>query len=148
MKITYNVTGKERKSLAAAIGQELDTPTKYLGMPSAAYEVGAYRIDKAGTVTGPANRDLVADLQGLHSFTPITEEYESIPDIDQHHPGQYANPAVPPTAAMLRQADAWMEGQPAYEDLRLTEREELGLGRERREEWQGENGMQAGDAPG
>mgnify|MGYP000867935200 CR=1 FL=1 len=147
MKITYAKTGTERKSLVAAISQELNTPAKYLGMPTTAFEVGGYRVDKVGTVTGPDNRDLVADLQGLHSFTPVTEEYDGAPDIDQHHPGQYADPSVPPVEAMLRQADAWMEGQPAYEDLRLTEHEELGLGRERREDWQGENGMRAGDNP-
>jgi len=145
MKIAYNVTGAERKSLVAAIGQELNAPVKYLGMPTAAYEVGNFHIDKTGIVTGPDNRDLVADLCGLHDFRAVSEEYDDYPDIDQHHPGRYADPNVPPTEAMLKHADAWMEGQPEYEDLNLTEREELGLGRERREDWQGENGMQPSD---
>ena len=145
MKIAYAKTGTERKSLVAAISQELNEPVSYLGMPTAAYEVGGFHIDKTGTVMGPDNRDLVADLQGLHGFIPVTEEYDAVSDIDQHHPGQYADPSVPPVEAMLRQADAWMEGQPDFVDLRLTEREELGLGRERREDWQGENGMQADD---
>lgn len=121
MKINYNVTGAQRKSLVGAISQELNTPTRYLGMPTAAYEVGEYTIDKTGTVTGPDNRELVADLQGLHSFVPISEEYDT------------PLPEMPET--------------PAFEDLRMTEREELGLGRERREDYQGENGMQASDVP-
>ena len=36
---------------------------------------------------------------------------------------------------------------PAFEDLRMDEREELGLGCTLRENWQGENGMQASDVP-
>lgn len=153
MRIHYNVTGAERKSLVNAISQELNAPIKYLGMPTAAYEVGnpsragVYHIDKTGTVTGPDNRELVADLCGLHDFKAVSEEYDEYPDIDQHHPGRYADPNVPPTESMLKHAEAWMEGQPEYEDLNLTEREELGLGRERREDWQGENGMQPSDVP-
>ena len=147
MKICYNVTGAERKSLVAAISQELNAPVKYLGMPTAAYEIGNFHIDKTGTVTGPDNRDLIADLCGLHDFKAVSEEFDECPDIDQHHPGRYADPNVPPTEAMLKHVEAWMEGQPEFEDLKLIEREELGLGRERREDWQGENGMQPSDVP-
>lgn len=147
MKVCYNLTGAERKSLVAAISQDLNAPVKYLGMPTAAYEVGSFLIDKTGTVTGPDNRDLVADLCGLHDFKAVSEEYDEYPDIDQHHPARYADPNVPPTEAMLKHAEAWMEGQSEYEDLNLTEREELELGRERREDWQGENGMQPSDIP-
>lgn len=53
MKLSYNVTGAERKSLVAAISEELNAPTKYLGAPTFAYEIGDYHIDKAGTLTGP-----------------------------------------------------------------------------------------------
>ena len=147
MRIHYNITGASRKTLVTAISEELNAPMKYLGAPSFAYEVGGYHIDKAGTITGTDNRDLIADLQGLHSFVAVTEEYDAHPDIDQHNPGRYADLDVPPTEAMMKQADAWMEGQPAYEELHMTEREELGLGREHREDCQGENGMQASDTP-
>lgn len=147
MKIAYNITGAERKSLVAAISQEVNEQVNYLGMPTAAYQVGSYHIDKAGTVTGPDNRELIADICGLHDFRAEREEYEDHIDIDQHHPGRYADPNVTPTEAMLRHAEAWMEGQPEYEDLKLTEHEELGLGRERREDWQGENGMHPSDVP-
>ena len=147
MTISYNIVGAERKTLVAAISQELITPVKYLGMPTAAYEVGGYHIDKTGTVVGPDNRELVADLCGLHDFRAESKEYDDHPDVDQHHPGRYADPNVPPTEAMLKHAEAWMEGQPEYENLKLTEREELGLGHERREDWQGENGMQPSDVP-
>lgn len=58
MKLSYNVTGSQRKSLVAAISQELNAPTKYLGAPTFAYEIGGYQIDKTGTLTGEDNLDL------------------------------------------------------------------------------------------
>lgn len=39
------------------------------------------------------------------------------------------------------------DAEPRFEDLRMTEEEELGLGRQRREDPQGENGMQSSDVP-
>ena len=36
---------------------------------------------------------------------------------------------------------------PSFEDLRMSEGEELGLGKKRREDFQGENGMRADDCP-
>ena len=120
MKINYNVTGAERKSLVAAVSQELNATAKYLGMPSAAYEVGGYTVTKTGELIGEDNRELVADLCGLHSFRAVSEEYDT----------------------PLSEA----EETPAFESLELTEREELGLGRERRDH-PGEDGMQPSDVP-
>ena len=158
MELKYNVTGSERKSLVGAISTVLDAPTNYLGAPTFAYEVGGYHIDKNGTVTGPDNLDLEDALhqQGFDAEERKYDEpdtYESglggmgaldeFPDVDQHHPGQYVNPAAPITEAMQRQLDE----VPTYEELRMDGREELGLGRTRRENIQGENGMQASDVP-
>lgn len=58
MKLSYNVTGAERKALVVAISQVLNAQAKYLGAPTFAYEVGGYHIGKNGTVTGPDNLDL------------------------------------------------------------------------------------------
>lgn len=77
MQIDYNVTGEKRKSLVEAISQELNAPTKYLGAPTFAYEVGGYHIDKNGILRGTDNPGLVADLHGLHDFKAITEEYDT-----------------------------------------------------------------------
>jgi hypothetical protein len=77
MKINYNVTGPKRKSLVGAISMELNAPTIYLGAPTFAYEVGGYHIDKNGMLEGEDNPGLVADLQGLHDFKAITEEYDT-----------------------------------------------------------------------
>lgn len=110
MKIDYNITGDRRKSLAGAISSALNAPTKYLGMPSAAYRIEEYTLSKTGELTGPDDRDLVAALRATHGFEPGSEEYDGAePDIDPHHPGQYADPAETPTAEMLKQAEGWME---------------------------------------
>jgi hypothetical protein len=51
MELHFNVTGDSRKAMVKAIEKELGCKAKYLGMPSAAYEVGAYRVERDGTLT-------------------------------------------------------------------------------------------------
>lgn len=51
MKIEFNVTGSERKALVTSMGEILGIKPKYLGMPSAAYEVGDFMIDRNGIVS-------------------------------------------------------------------------------------------------
>jgi len=75
MKLNYNVTGAPRKSLVAAVSQHLNTPAKYLGMPSAAYEVGGYTITKTGELIGPDNLDLEDALQ-QQGFNAEEREYD------------------------------------------------------------------------
>jgi hypothetical protein len=78
MNIRYNITGNERKSLVEAARRLLDTTTKYCGAPSFAYEVGSdYRVAREGTLTGPDNCELVADLESLHSFKAVEETYDA-----------------------------------------------------------------------
>ena len=50
MKIEFNRTGAERKALVQAVGEILGAKPRYLGMPTAAYEVGCFHIDRNGTV--------------------------------------------------------------------------------------------------
>lgn len=50
MVINYNVTGAERKRLVAALSNLIGVKSKYLGMPSMAYEVGDFTIDKNGNL--------------------------------------------------------------------------------------------------
>ena len=51
MKINYNVTGNERKRLVKLISKITEAPSKYLGVPSCAYQVGPYHIGKNGELT-------------------------------------------------------------------------------------------------
>ena len=58
MVIKYNVTGAERKRLVAALSNLMGVKAKYLGMPSMAYEVSDFLIDKNGNLelSDKANR--------------------------------------------------------------------------------------------
>ena len=52
-----------RKTLVKAIAEILGTPAKYLGMPSAAYQIGPdYHLAKDGTLTGPDSLNLMVGL--------------------------------------------------------------------------------------
>lgn|GEM_PF-2891590 len=117
MKVNYNVSGAELDSLVAAISEELNAPINHIGKKS--YEVGGYNIDKSGMVTGVDNWELIADLSGLHSFKAISVKYDTLQETEE---------------------------PPPFESLRLSEREELGLGRERHDH-PGEDGMLASDVP-
>ena len=57
MQIKYNVTGDRRKALVAVMRDVLQDATRYLGAPSFAFQVGAYAVDKNGTVTCPDGAD-------------------------------------------------------------------------------------------
>lgn len=50
MRIEFNRTGAERKTLVTAIGEILNVRLRYLGMPTAAYEADGVTIDRNGTV--------------------------------------------------------------------------------------------------
>lgn len=67
MEVKFNVVGKERKELVKAIESIIGEKSKYLGMPSVAYEVGAFVVDKEGTVKSEddfALERLVHNLMG------------------------------------------------------------------------------------
>ncbi len=71
MRIEFNRTGAERKALVQAMGDVLGAEPKYLGMPTAAYEVGNFRIDKNGAVecddaaVGEQVENLLEHLAGM-----------------------------------------------------------------------------------
>lgn len=75
MEVKFNVVGKERKALVTAISEILEIKPKYLGMPSAAYEVGNFIVNKDGTVRSEddfALERLVHNLMG-DGFKPEEE---------------------------------------------------------------------------
>ena len=57
MQIKYNVTGDSRKAMVAVMRDVLQDTTRYLGAPSFAFQVGAYTVDKNGTVNCPDGTD-------------------------------------------------------------------------------------------
>jgi hypothetical protein len=86
MKVSYNVTGSERKRLVSAISKITDTKVKYLGMPSMAYEIDDITIDKDGTLSceDDAKTERIAHNLIADGFTTeITEPEENYqPKID------------------------------------------------------------------
>lgn len=50
MQVKYNVTGARRKELVTAIGAALEVKPKYMGMPTAAYEIDYFTVTKDGTL--------------------------------------------------------------------------------------------------
>ena len=50
MELHFNATKESRKAMGEAISKELGIKVKYLGVPSCAYQVGDYRIEKDGTL--------------------------------------------------------------------------------------------------
>ena len=144
MTTKFNLQGSERKPLVKAIEDLTGRKGKYCmsGAMQYAFDFGGgLELHRDGTLKGGTS-ELLAQLADK-GFTPETDEAEAyaehemrrmkleaenIPDYSNR--GQYGGDNIP--------AD-WEDG--------MTEKEELGLGRTRREDSQGENGMQAGDAP-
>ena len=63
MVLRFNVTGISRKQLVIAVSEYTGAEPTYKAAPSFAYEIGAYTVDKEGTLTGPANLALAEALQ-------------------------------------------------------------------------------------
>lgn len=77
MVINYNVTGADRKRLVTTLSKITGVKAKYLGMPSMAYEVGGFIIDKNGNLEliDKANRTEIERVAGhLASEGFIAEE--------------------------------------------------------------------------
>lgn len=51
MELKFNVKGKDRKNMAIAIGEIMDSDVTYKGVPSCAYEVNYITIDRFGTLS-------------------------------------------------------------------------------------------------
>lgn len=79
MRIEFNVTGTERKALVTAIGKILEVRPKYLGMPTAAYKVDCFCIDKNGTVefdekVGIEKIENLLEQLAKHGFVRVEQE--------------------------------------------------------------------------
>ena len=83
MKANYNVTGKERKALVAAISELTGAKAVYKFMPTCAYEIGDITVDKEGGVTCDDDAKLERIIHNLiaDGFTP--EDFEEIESTDE-----------------------------------------------------------------
>ena len=62
MEQRYGVTGADRKTLVAVISTITGMDSEFMGVPSLAYRIGDYLVDKEGTLTGPESPVLIAEL--------------------------------------------------------------------------------------
>ena len=79
MTITINATGAERKRLVQTISNWLGCDAKYLGVPSCAYRVDYFTIEKNGSLTF----DDSADSEVIERL--LQHIYDEGFDIDQSH---------------------------------------------------------------
>lgn len=81
MNIDYKLSGSDRKALVKAIADYTNTPSKYNGMPTCSYSIGAYTVNKDGSLdTGNASdvELLIAHLAEC-GFIAETDEEEFTP---------------------------------------------------------------------
>ena len=72
MKANYNVTGKERKALVAAIAELTGDKAIYKFMPTCAFEIGDITVDKEGGVN-------ITDCENVsRAMDPILDEKDLI----------------------------------------------------------------------
>jgi hypothetical protein len=58
-KIAFNITGERRKTLVETIANYTGEKAVYQNAPSFAYHIGAYAVDKIGTLTGPIDHAII-----------------------------------------------------------------------------------------
>lgn len=86
MILHFNVAGDQRKKLVKAIENNLGIKAKYLGMPTAAYQIGEYTVTRDGALTWNETSDVdqtvseqtsnMIDACVMEGFEP--EEWESV----------------------------------------------------------------------
>lgn len=98
-ELGYNVTGIDRKRLVQAISEITGAKAKYLGMPSAAYEVDYFTITKTGSVVFDDRADseeienLVERLKEKGFEAEYGNPFMEQPDIDESEPLEDCPPA-------------------------------------------------------
>ena len=88
MNATYKFNPETRKAMVKALAEILETKPKYLGMPSAAFQIGDYHLAKDGTLTGPALFGLLTALheRGFDREDDPAPEAEAAPEADPEFP--------------------------------------------------------------
>lgn len=83
MKANYNVTGKERKALVAAIASITGDKAVYKFMPTCAFEIGDITVDKEGGVTCDDDAKLERIIHNLIADGFTAEPFEEIESADE-----------------------------------------------------------------
>ena len=78
MEYKFNVTGTDRKRLAAAISEYTGEKAEYQFMPTCAYVIGNFTLSKEGTLSCEDGTDVTALLEKL-TADGFTAEYNADP---------------------------------------------------------------------
>lgn len=78
MEYKFNVTGTDRKRLAAAISEFTGEKAEYQFMPTCAYVIGNFILSKEGTLSCEDGTDVTVLLEKL-TADGFTAEYEEVP---------------------------------------------------------------------
>lgn len=70
--VSQKVTGAERKVIASVIAEAIGDQSKYAGMPSMAYNIGEWRVEKTGIVRSPE-----VDIADIEKIKPVIEALKS-----------------------------------------------------------------------
>jgi hypothetical protein len=148
MKISYNVKGTERKELVNAIGEIMGIAPVYAGAGGNVIDGERHRFSYViMNITVTQNGEVLWD--GRTDGETINKVFDGLAErgytADRTAIETESEDAVAGTEEYDAPASE-TEDAPAFESLQLTEREELGLGQERRDH-PGEDGMQASDVP-
>lgn len=87
MEIKYKVIGSRRKQMAHKIAEITGQECRYLFLPTYAYEIGDFRVEKDGTLVIPdsADENLVElVLQEIEKAGFVREAEISIPEPEEH----------------------------------------------------------------
>lgn len=96
MEIRYNVTGAKRKELVKVIADTTGATAKYLGMPSAAYEIDYFTVLRDGTLTFSDRADSEEVEQVLEAIAAAgfeCELQEATETATEEEPKEIAEPA-------------------------------------------------------
>lgn len=85
MELHFRETSKKRNEMVAAIAQELNIKATYKGMPSAAYEIGSYTVNRDGSLSFADDVSLeessrVIDACVMAGFDPIEWDKNTEPE--------------------------------------------------------------------
>ena len=77
--IDYGVSGNDRKRLVKVLEKIIGERAIYCGMPTMAFQVGAYTISKSGEITGGELSEEIKDGLSRAGFEPLSEEVDPEP---------------------------------------------------------------------
>lgn len=98
IQFSLRVTGQERKSIAASVSGCVDAAVGYTGVPSCAYQIGGWTLDRESNLHSPEMEEsefsavgqVLFALQGAELHTEGSMKI-AIPDMEEHAAENFGN---------------------------------------------------------